>query len=221
MSRVHKPLQILIYQDVLCAWCFIAEQRLEPLRKEFAGLVTFRHRPYPLRVAEAPPSTKEVREWVEEIARARKEPEGARLSDALWTAGDPPRSSVSALAALEAAKLQGAEKRDALARSLQKAALELGVNVTRSDVVLELASALRLDMNRFTAAYQAPQTKRLILQEHSLAADRGVKGVPTLVIGGRWMISGLKDTAEYREHILRCLEKSALGSSGTSERIVH
>jgi len=222
MNRVHKPLQILVYQDVLCAWCFIADQRLEPLRKEFAGLVSFRYRPYPLRVEETPPSDKEVREWVDEIDRARKEPEGARLSNALWTTGDPPRSSISALAALEAAKLQGTDRRDTLARSLQRAALESGVNVTRTDVVFELASALKLDMNRFTAAYEAPQTRRLIREEHTLAADRGVKGVPTLVIGGRWMISGLKETAEYREHILRCLEKSSLsGSPGASDRIVH
>ena len=223
MNRVLKPLQILVYQDVLCAWCFIADQRLEPLRKEFAGMVTFRHRPYPLRLEEAPPSDKEVRDWVDEIKRARKEPEGLRLTDSIWTTSgaDSPRSSVSALAALEAAKLQGAEKRDALARSLQRAALEQGINVTRPDVVFELASALGLDMNRFAAAYEAPQTRRLILEEHALAADRGVKGVPALVIGGRWMLSGLKETAEYREHILRCLEKASLGAAGSPERLIH
>jgi len=222
MTRVHKPLEILVYQDVLCAWCYIADLRLEALRKEFTGWVSFRQRSFPLRVEDTLPSEREVRGWVEEIERARQEPEGVRLSPALWTQGDPPRSSLSALAALEAARLQGPEKRDALARALQRAALELGVNVTRSDVVFELASALKLDMNRFTAAYEAPQTRRLLREEHTLASTRGVKSAPTIVLGGRWMVSGLKEIPEYREHILACLEKTAAGNEPfASERIIH
>ena len=144
---------------------------------------------------------------MKDLSAAREEPEGSALSDSLWTAGDPPRSSVPALAALEAARLQGGGARNALAKALQRAALEQGVNVTRTDVVFELAAQVGLEMNRFSAAFQSPETRRLILEEHRLARDRGVRGVPTVVIGGRWMICGLREVAEYRDHILGCLYK--------------
>src|SRR5688500_4438122 len=144
MNRAQKPLQILVYQDVLCAWCFIADQRLDVLRREFGDAVRWHIRPYPLRIQEALPTRKEIDDWVKEIDRARKEPEGRALSTDLWTSGDPPLSSVTALAALEAAKLQGDDARLSLARSLQRAALQQGVNVARPDVVLEMASSIGL-----------------------------------------------------------------------------
>lgn len=207
MHRPPRPLQVLVYQDVLCAWCFIAEQRLHAVQRELGDQLRLRWRPFPLRVHEALPSSKELAGWVKDLAEARKEPEGNTLSDGLWTAGDPPRSSLPALAALEAAQLQGAGARHALAKSLQRAALEQGVNVTRTDVVFELAAQVGLEMNRFSAAFQSPETRRLLLEEHRLARDRGVRGVPTVVIGGRWMICGLREVAEYRDHILGCLHK--------------
>lgn len=210
MHRSTKPLEIVVYQDVLCAWCYVADQRLAELRREFGDSIRWSYRPYALRLKEATPSQRELHDWVSELERARQEPEGATLSKELWLAGDPPQSSLPALIALEAARLQGHDARDALATSLQRAALELGLNVARPDVTLELASGLGLDMNRFCAAWSSPQTRKLVMEEHRMASERGVKGVPTLIIGGRWMLSGLRDVREYREHIVACMGKVEL-----------
>ncbi|XXF78529.1 DsbA family protein [Myxococcaceae bacterium GXIMD 01537] len=218
-----KPLQITVYQDVLCAWCYLADSRLEALRSEFADAVRWTVRPYPLRVQETPPSERELRGLAEEVERAQREPEplARALSTDLWLEGDAPRSSVPALAALEAARLQGAQARTFLSRAMQRAALEQGVNVARTDVIFELAARVGLSMNDFSVAYHSEETRKLILDEHRLAASRGVKGVPTLVIGGRWMVCGLRDVSEYREHILACMGKLAAPRPGTSERIIH
>ncbi|WP_224368026.1 DsbA family oxidoreductase [Hyalangium versicolor] len=218
-----KPLQITVYQDVLCSWCYLADLRLEVLRKEFGDTVRWRVRPYPLRVQDTLPTERELRGLSEEVQRAREEPEAVArlLTPDLWLGGDPPRSSLPGLAALEAARLQGPQARAYLARAMQRAALEQGVNVSRTDVVFELASRVGLAMNDFSLAFHSEETRRLILDEHRLAAGRGVRGVPTLVIAGRWMICGLRDLAEYREHILTCMGKLAAPRSGSSERIVH
>jgi predicted DsbA family dithiol-disulfide isomerase len=222
-ALLPKPLQITVYQDVLCAWCYLADLRLDILRKEFGDTVRWRVRPYPLRVVDTLPTERELRGLTEEVARAQAEPEPVArlLTPDLWRSGDPPRSSLPGLAALEAARLQGPQARAYLARAMQRAALEQGVNVARTDVVFELASRVGLAMNDFSAAFNSEETRRLILDEHRLASSRGVRGVPTLVIGGRWMICGLRDVAEYREHILRCLGKLAAPRSGSSERLVH
>lgn len=218
-----KPLEIVVYQDVLCAWCYVADSRLDEVRRTFGEAVRWSHRPYALRLKDSLPTQKELHGWVSELERARNEPEGKTLSKELWLAQDPPRSSVPALAALEAARLQGKDLRDELARAMQRAALENGLNVARPDITLELASAIGLDMNRFFAAWSSPQTKKLILEEHKIAADRGVKGVPTLVIGGRWMLSGLREVHEYKDQISTCLQKYERGDAGDGggPRVLH
>ncbi len=221
MSRFQKPLQILVYQDVLCAWCFVAERRIEILKKDLGDAVRWIRRSYPLRLKDTLPSAKEIDGWVKEVEQARKEPEGRSLSPELWTSLDKPRSSLNALCAIEAAKLQGAEAGTRMAVALQRAALEQGVNVTRSDVLFEIASNVGLEMNRFSAAFQSPETKRLILEEHRIASERGVKGVPALVIDGRWMLSGLRDFAEYREEILSCVHKAEHARITSADRVVH
>jgi len=214
-------MQVVIYQDVLCAWCYIAEQRLHAVQRELGDQLRWRSRPFPLRLHEALPSSKELAGWVKDLRAAKEEPEGDALRADLWTSGDPPRSSVPALAALEAARLQGAAARHVLARALQRAALEQGVNVARTDVVFELAASVGLEMNRFSAAFQSPETRQLILQEHRLARERGVRGVPTVVIGGRWMICGLREVAEYRDHILGCLNKVERARAAGSHHTLH
>ena len=207
MIRSTKPLEIVVYQDVLCAWSYVATERLHEVRRTFGTSVRWSFRPYALRVKDAHPTKRELHQMLTGVERAKKEPEGSRLCTDLWLKGDTPASSLPALVALEAARLQGEEKREALAVSLQRAALELGVNVARPDVLLEIASAHRLDMNRYVAALRSQQTRRLVLKEHQLATRRGVKGVPTLVLGGKWMLSGLREVREYREHILACIHR--------------
>src|SRR6187551_199488 len=100
-ALLPKPLQITVYQDVLCAWCYLADLRLDVLRKEFGDTVRWRVRPYPLRVVETPPSDRELRGLSEEVVRAKTEPEPVAqlLSTDLWLTGDPPRSSLPGLAA--------------------------------------------------------------------------------------------------------------------------
>jgi predicted DsbA family dithiol-disulfide isomerase len=217
----RKPLQIAVYQDVLCAWCYLVDRRLALLREELGDLIRIVHRPYALRTSDAPPSPKEIADSLKEISRAHLEPDGELIRPDLWSGDDLPRSSFPALAALEAARLQGPDAHFSLAQQLKRAAIEQGVNVTRSDVIYELAARSGLQMNRFAAAFGSDETHRLIRDEHELAVERGVKGVPTLVIAGRWMVSGLREASEYREHILSCLGKLERAGGGTSEPLLH
>jgi len=221
MSRSPKQSQVLVYQDVLCPWSSLAELRLMPLQRELADVFRFVSRPYPLRPMESLPSEEEIARAVHELEDAAREREALPLRAELWTSGDPPRSTVEPLAALEAARLQGESARVELQTRLRHAALEQGLNVTRPDVVFELAARSGLQMNRFSAAFGSPQTRRLIREEHRLARGRGVRRVPTLVIASRWMISGVRETAEYRDLLLACVGKLERARTPVLERLVH
>jgi predicted DsbA family dithiol-disulfide isomerase len=221
MRRLPRQTQLLVYGDVLCPWSWLADLRLAALVRELGHVVHLVHRPYPLRLLESLPRPREIDRAVRGIARARREPEAPPLRSELWTSGDPPRSSVEPLAALEAARLQGEPARAQLHQALRRAALVDGVNVTRPDVVFELAARVGLQMNRFAAAFGSPQTRRLIREEHRLARGRGVLRVPAVVIAGRWMISGLRELAEYLDLTVACLGKLERTRVPLSDRRVH
>lgn len=213
----RKPVTVLVYEDVLCGWCYVAHERWTAVRAELGPLFRWKSRPFPVSLLDGIPSRRERHARAKELRHAAREPEGGRLSDELWTGDDPPRSSLPALTALEAARLQGPLARARLHRSLQRAALELGINVSRRDVVFELAERAGLDLHRFAQAYASPSLERMVLQGYELAAQRGVHSAPTLVIDGRWMVSGLRSHAEYREILLQCLEKTSMSGFGTED----
>ena len=221
MAVTTKPLQVFFHHDVLCAWSYVADARLETLRAEFEGVVRFRFRPFPTRVQDSVLTLREVDKAVRSVQRASEEPEGGRLTTELWRGPDAPRSSVPALLALEAARLQGADEHHALLRAMQRTALESGVNVARSDVAFELAQRVGLKMARFAAAFNSAETRRLVLEEHRMASDRGIREVPSLVIGGRWLLAGLHDVSEYRSKILTCLARASTPHVGPSDGTLH
>ncbi len=159
---VINPVTITVYQDVLCAWGYLAELRLEPLEAELGTNVRWNFRPFPLRARSMSMTCRDKQEWIDEINRARLENDGGQLKSDLWLQNDCPTSSLRPLLAVEAAGLQG---------------------------------------------------------EH-LARERGVTGVPTLVVAGRWMICGLRETLEYRRYILMCLKKDT-ERRAAFERVVH
>lgn len=222
-TRPVRPFEITLHQDVLCPWSYLADLRLEALRQEFGPLLSWKSRPFPMRLGDDSPTRRERGRYLTEIHRAREErdPAASALSFELWSGGDAPRSSLPALIALEAVREQAPTARPRLARLLQRAALEQGINVSRTDVLFELVHQLGLDTARFERAYRAPARRQHILREHAHASARGVRRVPTVVIDGRWMIPGLRELAEYRELILSCLGAAPRRRLGANERPLH
>ena len=218
MSRSHKQIQVLMYQDVLCPWSWLAELRLSQLQRELSEVLRFVPRPYPLRPMESLPSEDEISRAVKDLTSAAREREALPLRPDLWTSGDPPRSSMEPLAALESARLQGEPARLELQSRLRHAAMEQGLNVTRPDIVLELAERAGLDLPRFAAAFAAPASAQRVRDVLDLALDTGVREIPALVIGDEWLVAGARSTEEYAA-VLRRYLAARLGVA--AEQTVH
>lgn len=220
MSLPFAPLTLTLWQDVLCPWCFVAEQRLLPLRTELGNALEWRVRPFATRMKDTLLPKRQRDAKLKAFVEAAKEPEGIELSSEAWRALDPPRSSVPALVALEAAKLQGGMRtREHFAKALQRAALVDGLDVSRKDVLLELASRAGLEMNKFGSAFASDGLRRLVLTEHRFASSRGINNVPAIVLGNRWLLSGLRTPEEYRAFVLDCLRRQTM--RGGDESLMH
>ena len=200
-------LELVLYHDVLCSWCYVADARLEYLRDEYGPLVRWRLRPYPLRPENQLPDKKQRSLLARHFRRISKEREGRGVKADLWTGDDPPSSSLPPLVALEAALPQGYEKQHELLLRMRHAAFVDGINVARRDVQLELAAQVGLDLTRFVERLDDSHLEPEVTDSVEEAEALGIKGVPALVIGGEWLMQGCRDLTEYRQVIDKYLRE--------------
>jgi predicted DsbA family dithiol-disulfide isomerase len=199
--------ELILYHDVLCTWCYVADARLAHLRDEYGPLASFRLRPYPLRPDHQLPDKKQRAVLARHFRRLAREPEGRGVKAELWTGEDPPSSSLPPLVALEAALPQGPVLQRALLEAMRRKAFVEGINVARCDVLLELAGQVGLDVGQFAQQLDEPRLPQEVNDSVEEAEALGIKGVPALVIGGEWLMQGCRDLSEYREVIEKFLRE--------------
>jgi predicted DsbA family dithiol-disulfide isomerase len=199
--------ELVLYHDVLCSWCFVADARLDYLRDEYGPMVRWKLRPYPLRPDHQLPDKRQRAVHARHFRRLAREAEGKGVKADLWTGQDPPSSSLPPLVALEAALAQGPEMQRALLKAMRRKAFAEGINVARRDVQLELAVQVGLDVSRFLERLDDPRLEQAVNDSVEEAEDLGIKGVPALVIGGEWLMQGCRDLSEYRQVIDKYLRE--------------
>ena len=200
-------LEVVLWHDVLCSWCYVADARLDFLRDEYGGMVRWRLKPYPLRPDNQLPDKKERNALARSVRKVAREAEGKGIKPDLWTGEDPPHSSLPPLLALEAALSQGPQLQRELLAAMRVAAFQRGINVARRDVQLELAAKVGLDLPRFIQALDDPRIEEEIEGASEEADSVGIKGVPALVIGGEWLMQGCRELTEYRQVIEKYLRE--------------
>ena len=199
--------ELVLYHDVLCSWCFVADARLDYLRDEYGPMVRWNLRPYPLRPDHQLPDKKQRAIHARHFRRLARESEGKGVKADLWTGQDPPSSSLPPLVALEAALAQGPELQRALLKAMRRKAFAEGINIARRDVQLELAAQVGLDVSRFIERLEDTRLENAVNDSVEEAEDLGIRGVPALVIGGEWLMQGCRDLSEYRQVIDKYLRE--------------
>jgi len=199
--------ELVLYHDVLCSWCFVADARLDYLRDEYGPMVRWNLRPYPLRPDHQLPDKKQRAIHARHFRRLAREAEGKGVKADLWTGQDPPSSSLPPLVALEAALAQGPELQRALLKAMRRKAFAEGINIARRDVQLELAAQVGLDVSRFIERLEDTRLENAVNDSVEEAEDLGIRGVPALVIGGEWLMQGCRDLSEYRQVIDKYLRE--------------
>ena len=210
-NRYLGPASLVLFQDPLSPWCLVAEQRITVAAESFPGAFgPLRLEPFPTRVTPRALSKGDRCALARAARRAAREPELSGAIPDLWLSPDPPLSSLPVLTAFSAARLQGPTRELALRNAVREAAHYRGLNVARTDVLLELAHLAGLDVARFAAALAAPATEVRVHEALHAALDRGVREVPALIIGDEWLVVGARRTEVYRS-ILRRYVSSRVG----------
>jgi predicted DsbA family dithiol-disulfide isomerase len=213
------PVSLVLYEDPLSPWCLVAERRLRLALEDVSGpFAPLRLEPFPLRLEPRAVTSREKRALARDARRAAREPEAAATTPELWLSDDAPLTTLPALAALEAARLQGPAREAAFRDALRDAALVRGINATRRDVLYELAGAAGLDVGRFATALAAPATEKRVVDSFEDALAKGIESAPAFVIGDEWLVAGPRSVDEYRS-VLRRYASARLGIPAV--RVVH
>lgn len=180
---------------------------VEELHARFAPLT---HAPLPRRSDVRAPTAAERRARSRELERAAQEPDAPAFSSALWTEGGAaPQGSWPALVAVAAARMQGPMAERALREALREAALLSGIDVSRRDVIVEVAARAGLDLARFIPALDAFGTESALRDDVADAHGHGIVTTPALVIGEEWLVSGPRSLRDYRLVLKRYLADRA------------
>ncbi|WP_341718279.1 DsbA family oxidoreductase [Micromonospora sp. FIMYZ51] len=192
-------MEIDIYADVVCPWCWIGRRRLEQALTSYDGKVTVRHRPFQL---DPSPVTEPV-PLLDALAAKFGGPERARQMAAQVT-------EVGASVGLElnferaiAANTFDAHRLlnwagdrgrgDAAVEALHRAHFTDGVDIGSRDALAQIAAGIGLDGTEARRFLDSTEGSAELTAELAAARQLGVTSVPTFVLAGKYAVTGAQE----------------------------
>jgi predicted DsbA family dithiol-disulfide isomerase len=171
--------------------------RLSDVEQGYRGQVEVHWRAFPL-IADNRPRRRASDQTRESRRRAQAdEPRAVFALPAVGT--ELPASSVPALTAAKAAERQGAESFDAFHHRLFAAHFRDNLDISRTDVLADVARAAGLDPDRFRDDYASGDPYRAVLYDYAEAvAWFGVSALPTTVFNEKISLVGAVPVDRYR-----------------------
>lgn len=192
-------MEIEIYADVVCPWCYIGKRRLEQALESHDGEVTVRYRPFQL----DPSPVSEPRPLVDAMAAKFGGPDrvrqmfgqvtevGAQVGLKLDFDRAVAANTFDAhrLVAWATDRGRAAETVDALYR----AHFTDGVDVGSRDALAALAAEVGLDAAEARRFLDSGERVAELSDELATARQIGVTSVPTFVLAGRYAVTGAQE----------------------------
>lgn len=204
------PVQIDLYSDIVCPWCFVGTRRLEAAIASLEdGLaVEVRHHPYLLH-PDAPPDGIDLREMLARKYGADPQRIFERVETAARASGIPldfskqsrTYSTLAAHTLLRHAAGKGTQR--ALADALFTTYFLEAGNISATDVLVDVAAG---------HAFTDEEVKRLVGSDGEIAETRrqareavrsGIGGVPLFVLNGHDSLSGAQPEEVLRDAIVQ------------------
>jgi predicted DsbA family dithiol-disulfide isomerase len=202
-----RPIELAFVSDVACPWCAIGLASLDRALERLGGQVAVKIsiEPFELNpdmgpqgVETIPYLARKYGRTPEQIAqaRARIEERGAQVGfrfgarEHVWNTFDAHRM-------LHWAGLEG--KAVELKRALLRAYHAEGRNPAAPDVLVELAGAVGLDAARAKAIAESREFEAETRERERLWLDRGVNGVPLVVVDDSFAIEGAQPPEVFEQ----------------------
>jgi len=201
-------MQVEIWSDVACPWCYVGTRRFERAVEETGVPVEIVYRSFEL--DPKVPTGGESPLLAEYLAnklgdRSRVEAAHARLTDAAteldidfrWSGMRRANTFDAHRLLAWALHTAGADPQRALKKALLRAYFTDGLDVADRAVLADLAGSVGLDRTEAEALLASDAEAAFVRDERQEAFTNGINAVPTFVIEGEWMLQGAHDTAAW------------------------
>jgi predicted DsbA family dithiol-disulfide isomerase len=222
-------MQVEIWSDVICPWCYIGKRRFEQAVAELDGEVDLDivYRPYQLDPTASPGKSQPV---FDAYARKFGGPERAKeIIDHVTAAAAGEGLGFRMDRALRANTLLAhrllwlAEQPDSptaqpiLKERLLQAYFIDGLDIGDPDTLAECAAEVGFDHDDVIAFLESDRGRAAVAASLEQAADHGISAVPTFVINGQWAIPGAQDADTFVNVIRRLNEKLAAEADAAAD----
>ncbi len=221
--RVDRGMQVEIWSDVACPWCYVGVERFERAVAETGADVDVVFRAFELDPTVTTGMTSPL--LTDYLARkygdlSRVQAAHARLADAGTDLGIDFRwegmrraNTFNAHRLLSwALETSGAEVQRALKKVLLRAYFTNGLDVADVTTLARLAVEAGLDGDEAAAVLASDRYADHVRAEREEAHRNGIAAVPTFVVNGEWMLQGAHETAAWVRALTKISGESATGS---------
>lgn len=186
-----------VVSDVICPWCFLGKRRLDKALAQLEGLaVEVAWRPFMLDPSIPPEGLDRHTYMVEKFGEERLKTIHDPLIAAGAAEGVPYRfdlikrtpNTLDAHRVIRWSHLAGLQHR--MAERLFMAFWHEGRDVSDHAVLGDCAADLGIDRPSLTTQLATDHDKAEVTREINMAAQMGIRGVPTFIIGRRYGVSG-------------------------------
>ncbi|QLQ38592.1 DsbA family oxidoreductase [Micromonospora robiginosa] len=210
-------MEIEIYADVACPWCWIGKRRLEQAIESYDGKVTVRYRPFQL----DPTPVTEPRPLLDALGdkfggRDKADQMAAHVSGIAAGAGLDLRFDQAVAAnTFDAHRLVrfAAERgrADEMVERLYRAHFADGLDVGSIDVLVTLATEVGLDETEARGYLESNLGRREVAAELTAAHQLGVSSVPTFVLAGKYAVTGAQEPETMLAALREVAQREAAG----------
>ena len=186
------PVEITVYSDYLCPWCWPAAVHVKRLRDEFGDAVTLTHKAFLLLPDDA------TREFSAYHLQHRVAAERVtNLPFHVPRVGDPyPRGSAPALEAAKWVAAHHPARFESFHLAVFKAFFQVCADISSPALLATLATTQGLDGADLVRALEARTYRAAVEADHDEAVSLGIHTVPAVLIGSS-SVSGAAPYAEY------------------------
>jgi predicted DsbA family dithiol-disulfide isomerase len=194
-------MQLDIYSDTICPWCYVGKRRLErALAARPQPELAVRWRAFQLNPG-MPLDGMERRAYIE--AKFGSADRARRIYDAVSAAGagegiafafDRIRRTPNTLQSHRLLRHAAAlGRQDELLDELFHAYFEAGADIGDVVVLAEIAESAGLDGEEARRYLESDEDREAVLQEDQVARRQGINGVPCFIFNGRYALSGAQE----------------------------
>lgn len=198
--------KIDVVSDVVCPWCYIGKRRLEKaidqLKKDFEFEVEYH--PFELNPT-MPVEGRDQKEYLsakfggeERYLQITSHTTKAAAQEGLNFDFNKQKISPNTFNAhrlIAFAKIKG--KQAELKEALMSAYFEKGIDLTKTQNLIEIAVAHGLDVNETTQFLNGDELAAEVKLEEQLNYQRGISGVPFYIINDKYGVSGAQPTEVF------------------------